>query len=72
MSAVRVDCSFCDRNDLDPEAETTHRQVIGWEHPRKQGGTNALSLRQPQEVFCCNPCMEKMRRGLSPDQQPLL
>ena len=66
-----VPCAYCGRA-VDPDAASTYRQVIGWEHPRSAGGTNALAARQPQNTYACDSCIYRLRKGLSPHQQVLL
>lgn len=65
-----VRCVFCGAL-VDPEATTTFRKVIGWEHPRADGGTNAIALRQPVDEFACWSCIDRLRKGLDPLQASL-
>jgi len=68
---MTVPCTFCER-EIDPESRMTYRKVIGWERPREGGGTNALTLREPTEVFACWICIEKLRLGIPVEQQALI
>ena len=67
---MTVPCTFCER-EIDPESRMTYRKVIGWERPREGGGTNALTLREPTQVFACSSCIEKLKLGI-PIGQPTL
>lgn len=64
-------CAFC-ADVVDPASERTYRAVRGWEHPRVAGGTNALALREPLDEWACWSCIDRARRGLSPQQESLL
>lgn len=54
---------------------THFQRVTGWERSRSQGGTNAIALREPEQVFMCVGCMELRRRqarsGVSAQQMTL-
>ncbi len=60
-------CSFCGE-EVDRESSRTYRRVIGWEHPRSEGGTNALALREPLDEWACFLCIDKLRRQIAPGQ----
>ena len=64
-------CEFCG-TEVDPNSRLTYRRVVGWEHPRDAGGTNALALRQIQDRFACFSCIDKQRRGISLGQTTLV
>lgn len=53
-------------------AATTFRKVVGWEKPRAEGGTNMIALRQPQDVYACWSCIDRLRKGLDPLQESLV
>lgn len=63
-------CVFCGA-ELDPDAATTYQKVIGWEHPRVAGGTNAVALRQPVDEFACSVCIGRLRRGTAIEQMTI-
>lgn len=64
------ECCECHRM-VDERIETVWNAVHGWEKKRDAGGTNAISLRRPQNTFMCDGCMTKARAGLDPAQQDL-
>lgn len=66
-----VRCTFCGIL-IDPLATTTFRKVTGWEHPRADGGTNALALREPLDEYSCWSCIDRQRNGLDPLQTSMV
>lgn len=38
--------------------------VVGYEQRRKAGGTNAIALRANREIFLCDNCMRRRKKGL--------
>lgn len=63
-------CTFCEE-PVDPQSG--FRKVSGFERlHREGGGTNAVALRKPEEVFACRWCIDKQGRGISPEQETLL
>jgi len=65
-----LECHECG----DPITSVNHAwyEVIGWEHPRSQGGTNSVSLRKRTGVVVCESCMlvrqMQVKRGPVGDQ----
>lgn len=47
------------------------RKVVGYERPRKQGGTNAIRLRRPVDEYACEICVTRLRAGVDPAQGTL-
>lgn len=50
-------------------AKTAWAEVIGWERPRSQGGTNHVALRQPTGRVRCGSCMNARQHGVDPVAQ---
>lgn len=63
-------CSICGR-DMTVAAEVYH-EVIGWEKPRRGGGTNALALRRLTGKVACSGCISRKKSKISPGQQTLV
>lgn len=57
---MQARCTYCLRL-VEPEA--AYRRVTGFERRRAGGGTNALRLRQPHDVWACSPCVERLAAG---------
>lgn len=67
---MKVRCEHCDC-DINPD--TDYQRVIGYERKRGAGGTNHITLREPVPgQWSCRWCIEKLRRGMSAQQQSLL
>lgn len=66
-----VPCALCGEQIAYEDVEDSYRLVVGWEKRRAQGGTNALRLRKPQEVFAHFECVEKEAHGVAAGQQGL-
>ncbi len=62
-------CTFCDGP---VSADRDYRKVVGWERNRAAGGTNAIAAREPQDEWACTTCIEKLKRGVTIEQQSLL
>lgn len=63
-------CKFC---SAPVDRKSGFRKVSGWERIERQGGgTNAVALREPTEEFSCRGCIERLGRGISPEQGSLL
>lgn len=67
MSAGR--CTFCG-DTVDPKQD--YRRVEGWERARAAGGTNAVRLRRPTDVWACRFCVDKEARGVGAAQTGLM
>lgn len=39
-------------------------EVVGWEHHRKGGGTNAIALRTQTGTMMCERCMVARKNGV--------
>lgn len=67
---MALTCKFCG----DPvDKKSGFRRVSGWERiERPGGGTNAIAQREPTEEFSCRACLDKLARGISPEQGSLL
>lgn len=62
-------CPFCGCAVTPRDA---YRKVTGWERVhRPAGGTNAIKLREPLEVFACRPCIDLQASGISVGQGTL-
>lgn len=46
-------------------------QVVGYEQPRTQGGTNALALRKRTGKVICDGCIRRRKAGIADGQQTL-
>jgi hypothetical protein len=57
-----VSCAICGER-VDADALGTYHRVQGWEVRRKQGGTNALKLRESLFEFAHRTCIEAAARG---------
>jgi len=47
------------------------RGVRGFEQPRTAGGHHSLALRRVTDERLCDPCMAKLKSGVSTAQQTL-
>lgn len=63
-------CDLCKNPDdpINPNGRV-YRRVTGWERQRDAGGTNALALRQPQDVYAHVKCVDQAKRGIDPSTQ---
>ena len=62
-------CVFC---DTPINVDQDYRRVIGWEKRRPEGGTNSVALREPQDEWACQFCIDKQKRGLPAGQGRLI
>ena len=53
-------------------AAEVYHEVIGWEKPRRGGGTNALALRRLTGKVACSGCISRKKSKISPGQQTLV
>jgi hypothetical protein len=66
MSVVRARLGFCATcGKVVLQGDRIHWEVLGWEAERRQGGTNALRLRQRTGAVAHTECIDKAVRGLS-------
>lgn len=65
-------CHYCSGS---VNAQLDYRRVRGWEHkaPNRRGASDIV-LREPfpQEIWACRGCVERLKRGVSLDQESLL
>lgn len=47
------------------------REITGWDRPRDDGGTNAVTLRRETGRVACDACIAKLRAGASIGQGTL-
>lgn len=71
---VLVACVYCGAT-MDPLTEYVWRRTCGWE--RKARGSSRKSgsdivLRQSREKFACDSCVQRLKRGIAPNQGALL
>lgn len=68
-------CAFCGKR-VDPDARSTHRRVVGWEEKRRDGGANAIHLRETTGDYAHGSCVSlattNRRLHVLPGQQSLL
>jgi hypothetical protein len=58
-------CHYCG----DPVSHRTdYQKVTGWVKSRAQGGTNALRGREEHDEWACRWCVDKLAKGVSPQQ----
>ena len=69
---LNVSCWYCGKHIPHHLIDRCYRQVIGWEKHRMKGGTNALAMREPQQVWMHTDCMSLYKRGITPGQQSLV
>jgi len=67
-------CHYC-KTPIDPQSSRVWRRVHGWERKatassRKSGSD--ITLRQPSEVYACDDCIRRLKRGLAPTQATLM
>lgn len=59
-----VPCAFGCGQPVNPMDPRTWQQQFGWTRPRQQGGTNALSLRQPVPGrYAHSECIDAAKAG---------
>ena len=66
-----LECHECNDPILNP-AQAWY-EITAYEHPRQQGGTNAVALRKRTGVVVCEACMlaRKMAAQRGPVGEPL-
>jgi hypothetical protein len=65
-----VHCEQCG-TALDSTDTQTRRGVRGFVRPRRQGGSNAIELREDLDVWLCRHCVDARKRGHAWVQPPL-
>jgi len=68
---LNICCFYCQKHIPHHELDRCFRQVIGWEKHRTKGGTNALAMREPQQVWMHSSCMSLYKRGIVHGQTSL-
>jgi hypothetical protein len=72
---MRVQCAFGCGRDIDPDASSTYRRVIGWERKAvmesRRGGSD-ITLREALDVYACPTCIGRLKDGVNPMQAALL
>lgn len=67
-------CVYCG-DPVDPAAPSTWRRIVGWERKAsaesRRSGSD-IALRIPSEHYACDPCVQKLKRGVSARQQAML
>ncbi len=68
-----VACCECGEHKIDLSRRRSYYQKVeGWERFREGGGTNALSIRRPFDVFMCVRCMDRALAGVPSGQGSLV
>lgn len=60
----RGTCKFCG-GELNTNGPGVYQLTTGWALKRKGGGTHALSLPEPQDVWAHPICIEREQKGHS-------
>lgn len=60
-----MNCPFC----LKPVEGPSYHEVLGWERDRKQGGTNALRLRERTGKQAHQWCVDRAVEGRTGQQE---
>lgn len=60
-----AECKFCSAPIIEAR---DYQRVTGWEKKRKGGGLHGLRGRTETGEWACSGCVEKLARGISPDQ----
>lgn len=66
----RATCVYCGLI-IDCNANGTFQLSTGWCEIRRRGGSNAIALPIRHPRFACHECIDRLRHGISPDQQSL-
>lgn len=63
-------CVFCER-PIDVTRD--YRKVSGWERGhRPAGGTNAIRMPERSDTWACRGCVDRLGRGIAPEQTSLV
>lgn len=57
-------CPLC-HEPVEPGAHGTYQKLTGWAKDRKQGGTNAVRLREPLDLWAHGTCIDREARKVS-------
>lgn len=67
-------CVYCG-DSVDPAAASTWRRIVGWERKAsaesRRSGSD-IAARTQTDFWACDPCVQRLKRGLNPTQQELL
>jgi hypothetical protein len=69
LTAPEERCSGCGKGI--PRGHSRWYGITGYERPRQEGGTNAVSLRRRTGRVLCLACKAKLDAGISLDQSSL-
>jgi hypothetical protein len=64
---MNVFCALCGEQ-IDTNSRLVFRKVTGWEQKRSQGGANVIHLREEIDVWACDTCINRRKRGIDPAQ----
>lgn len=73
---MTVKCFYGCGREVDPHDRLSWRRITGWEHKSpitstRRGGSD-ISMREGTGEYACDPCMRRIKSGLSPQQGALL
>lgn len=77
MNDIRfVPCTYCAK-PIDATSPHTWRRVVGWERKtgklkNRGGGGSDITLREPRDQYACDPCVRRLKAGVSPLQEAFL
>lgn len=63
-------CVYCGAEI--PSPLHAYRRVVAWERKRRQGGTNAVRLREQLDEYACARCVDAVAAGRDPGQAAIL
>lgn len=66
----RAICVYCSIT-IDTAADHVFQLATGWVENRKKGGSHATQLMDKKPQWACKPCIDLLRKGISPDQGTL-
>lgn len=66
----RATCIYCG-TFIDTNAVGVYQLATGWVENRRKGGANTIALAVRHTRFACHECIDRLRHGISPDQQSL-
>jgi hypothetical protein len=71
----QIRCVYC-KDPVDPEDKSVYRRVEGWERrplaSSRRGGSDVVCREHVVDVFACWLCVDRLRAGVSPQQETLL
>jgi hypothetical protein len=66
----RTNCVYCSLT-IDTAGDHVFQLAFGWVECRKGGGAHATQLMERRAKWACKPCIDLLRKGISPDQGTL-